>query len=121
MELRKALRRFRAPTSDLDRERLRRFCDSCTGTTPIAELKPRTEATAVGQIICVAMVPRPDGAPWLEVTVSDGTGSLTALWAGRRRIAGIKPGQRIMLSGRGIQKGPGGRLLIYNPKYELLA
>jgi hypothetical protein len=43
-----------------------------------------------------------------------------AMWTGRRRIAGINPGQRLSLSGRGSPSGPGGRLLILNPAYELL-
>ena len=120
MELRRAWKRLRAPTRELDRERLRQFCDTCEDAVPIAEAEPRAEMTVVGEITCVAVVPRPEGAPWLEVTVNDGTGSLTALWTGRRRIAGIKPGQRIRLSGRAAPRGRGGRLLVYNPRYELL-
>ncbi len=121
MELRKRLKRFGAPTAQLDRERLRQFCASCPDAVPIAELTPRTEATVVGEITCVSVVPRNGGAPWLEATITDGTGSLTVLWTGRRRIPGIKPGQRLMVSGRGSARGRGSRLLIYNPKYELLA
>ncbi len=121
MELKKALKRLRTPSEELDRENLRSFCASCADAVPISELEPRTQATVVGEITCVAVVPRPGGASWLEATVSDGTGSLTALWTGRRRIAGIKPGQRLMLTGRGTTRGSSKRLLMYNPKYELLA
>ncbi len=121
MELNKAFRRLRAPTKELDREKLRRFCADCPGAESIAEIKPRAEGTVVGEITCVAMVPRPDGSPWLEVTVNDGTGSLQVLWTGRRKIAGIRPGQRVMVSGRCTPKGSQGRLIIYNPRYELLA
>ncbi len=121
MELKKALKRLRAPTADLDRERLRTFCATCGDAVPIAELAPRTEATVAGEITCVAVVPHRGGAPWLEATVSDGTGCVTALWTGRRRIAGIKSGQRLMVTGRGTRRGSSGRLVIYNPKYELLA
>ena len=121
MALNKAFRRLRAPTKQLDQERLRKFCADCPGSQPIAEVEPRTETTVAGEITCVALVPRPDGSPWMEATMSDGTGSLRVLWTGRRRIAGIKPGQRLMVSGRCLPKGPKGHLLIYNPKYELLA
>lgn len=121
MELKKGLQRLRAPTVERDRERLRHFCASCPGTMPISEVAPRAEATVVGEITCVAVVPHRGGAPWLEATVSDGTDSVTALWTGRRRIAGIRPGQRLMLSGRGTPRGSEHRLLFYNPKYELLA
>ncbi len=119
MGLKKALKRLRAPAEELDRENLRSFCASCADAVPIADLGPRTEATVVGEVTCVTVVPR-GGAPWLEATVSDGTGSLTALWTGRRRIAGIKPGQRLRLTGRGTHRAGSNRLLIYNPKYELL-
>ena len=115
------LKRLRAPTKELDRERLRDFCANCPGTERIAEVKPRAEAIVAGEITSVAMVPRPDGSPWLEVTVNDGTGALRVLWTGRRRIAGIKPGQRIKVSGRCTPGRSTGRLLLYNPKYELLA
>jgi hypothetical protein len=118
--LKKTLRRLRAPTRERDRERLREFCAACADAVPIADVRPREEATVVGEITCVGVVPRPDGSPWLEVTVNDGTGSLMALWTGRRRIAGIKPGERLMLTGRGSPKGPAGRLVVYNPRYELL-
>ena len=121
MALKRALQRLRAPVRELDAERLRTFCAACPGATPIAELRPRQEATVAGEISYMSIVPRPDGSPWLEATITDGTGSLVALWTGRRRIAGIKPGQRLMVTGRGCPQGRGGRLVIYNPLYELLA
>lgn len=121
MELKKALKRLRTPAEELDRESLRSFCASCTDAVPISELAPRTEATVVGEVTCVTVVPHHGGAPWLEATVSDGTGSVTAMWTGRRRIAGIKPGQRLRVTGRGTRRPGTNRLVIYNPKYELLA
>jgi hypothetical protein len=121
MELRRALKRLRAPASELDRERLREFCAKCPGTVPIAEMAPRQETTVAGEITCVSVVPHPNGAPWLEATVTDGTGLLTVRWTGRRSIAGVKPGQRLLLRGRGTPKRGGGRLVVYNPRYELLA
>ena len=120
MELNRVFKRLRAPTRELDRDRLRVFCASCPEAEPIADVKPREETIVVGEITCVATVPRPDGSPWLEVTVNDGTGSLQVLWTGRRKMAGIKPGQRIRVSGRCTLKRTNGRLMIYNPKYELL-
>ena len=120
MALRKALKRFTTPVSVEDHERLREFCDAFPGATPIAEVEPRQEATVVGEITSVRIVPRIEGSPWLEATVRDGTGSLVAMWTGRKKIAGIHAGQRVVISGRGSATGPGGRLLIYNPKYELL-
>ena len=60
------------------------------------------------------------GEDWLEATISDGTGNLMVMWTGRRRIAGIAAGKRLLVTGRGAPKGKGGRLLITNPRYELL-
>jgi hypothetical protein len=42
------------------------------------------------------------------------------VWTGRRKIAGVAPGKRIVVSGRGAPTGPKRRLLIFNPSYELL-
>ena len=119
MALKKLFHRLTAPVSELDVERLRKFCESRPGVTPIHELQPRAEGTAVGEISSMRIVPRA-GSPSLEATVSDGTGSLAAVWTGRRRIAGITPGRRLMLRGRGAPTGPGGHLLVFNPDYELL-
>ena len=120
MTLKNLLHRLTTPVEVLDEERLKAFCATCPGAIRVAELKPREQGTVVGEITSVRIVPRPNGSPWLEATITDGTGHLVAMWTGRLRIAGIKPGQRLMVSGRGSATGPGGRLLIYNPYYELM-
>lgn len=120
MALKDAFKRLSTSVADLDRDRLRSFCASVEGATCIADCRPRSEVTVVGEIANMRIVPRPDGSPWLEVTVKDGTGSLTVMWTGRTRIAGVAVGRRLMLTGRGMPKGRGGRLLVYNPRYELL-
>ena len=48
----------------------------------------------------------------------DGTASITLLWLGRRRIAGIHPGRALRVTGRiGCH---GGVRTLYNPRYDLL-
>ncbi|HEX2701394.1 MAG TPA: OB-fold nucleic acid binding domain-containing protein [Acidimicrobiales bacterium] len=121
MALKKALKRLTTPVSELDRDRLREFCSQVDGVTCICECEPRVEVSVVGEISNVRIVPRPDGSPWLEATVKDGTGSLEVMWTGRTHIAGVAAGRRLKVSGRGAPKGRGGRLLIMNPRYELLA
>ena len=121
MALKGALRRLRTPVSELDRARLKDYCASVAGTTRIAELAPRQEATVVGEISSLRIVPRPDGSSWLEATLTDGTGALVAMWTGRTHNAGVKPGRCLTVRGRGSPTGPGGRLVILNPWYELLA
>ena len=120
MALKKAFERLKTPVSELHRDRLREYCAQIEGATCISDAAPRQEVTVAGEITNVRIVPRPDGSPWLEATVRDGTGSLTVMWTGRTHIAGVAAGRRLTVTGRGAPKGRGGRLLIYNPRYELL-
>ncbi|MDP9441480.1 MAG: OB-fold nucleic acid binding domain-containing protein [Actinomycetota bacterium] len=121
MALKKFLHKLTATVEELDEEQLREFCASRAGVIPIREVQPRCVATVVGEITSVRIVRKTGGVPWLEVTISDGTGKLVAMWTGRRRIAGIKPGQRVVVAGRPSPSGLGGRLLLFNPRYELLS
>jgi hypothetical protein len=120
MALKNLLHKLRTPVEVLDEEQLQEFCSGRPGVVPISGVVPREPATVVGEIASVRIVQKPGGTPWLEVTITDGHGKLVAMFTGRRRIAGIKPGQRLVLSGRMSPSGPGGRLLVYNPMYELL-
>jgi hypothetical protein len=117
--LKKLFQRLTTPVSELDIERLRKFCELQQGVTPIKELPPRVEGTVVGEITSMRIVPRA-GSPSLEATITDGSGSLVVVWTGRRKIAGVSPGRRLVVSGRGAATGPRSRLLIFNPRYELL-
>lgn len=119
MGFKEAVRRLTTPIAELDSESLRQFARGVEGATPVAEAEARREVTLAGEITSLRLVPRPDGSPWLEATISDGSGSAVALWTGRRRIPGVTPGRRLAITGRGSPTGPGGRLLIYNPRYEL--
>ena len=104
-----------------DRDSLRAFCADLPITTHIADLQDRAEATVAGEISSLRIVPsKVGGAPWLEATIKDGTGSLVVLWTGRRRIAGVKPGVRLLVTGRSTPKGRTGRPTLYNPVYRLL-
>jgi hypothetical protein len=117
--LKNLLRRFTTPVSELDQQRLREFCTGLADVTPIANLRPRQEGAVVGEVTSLRIVPH-EGSPWLEATISDGTGSLVVMWTGRRRIAGVAPGRRLVVSGRGSPYGKQGRLRLLNPRYELL-
>jgi len=115
----KLFKNLTTPVNELDVERLRKFCETKEGVTPIAELGPRQEGTVVGEIASMRIVPRA-GSPSLEATITDGSGSLLVVWTGRRKIAGVVPGKRLVVSGRGAPSGPKARLMIFNPRYELL-
>jgi hypothetical protein len=64
----------------------------------------------------VTLRPR-GGVPALEAELYDGSGLITLVWLGRRRIAGIEPGRAVKVVGRvGIHER---RRIMFNPKYEL--
>ncbi|MGQ0743446.1 MAG: OB-fold nucleic acid binding domain-containing protein [Acidimicrobiales bacterium] len=119
MALRKLLSRLNTPVAELDRARLRDFCATQPGCSAIAAVEARQEMRVVGEVTSLRIVPRA-GSPSLEAVISDGTASLVAAWTGRRQIAGISPGKRVVICGRGLPQGPTRRLLVLNPIYELL-
>jgi hypothetical protein len=119
MALKKMFQRLTTPVHELDKERLRAFACGIDAAVDICDAGPRQEVTVAGVIKYTRIVPRPDGSPWLEATVDDGSGTIVVMWTGRRKIAGVRPGQRVLITGRGSPNGPGGRLLFYNPRYEL--
>ncbi len=55
--------------------------------------------------------------PALEIELYDGSGSVSVVWLGRRRIPGIDPGRKITVRGRLTCNTA--RPTIYNPRYEL--
>lgn len=87
-------------------------------TTPIADAKPRAYARVAGRIVWVQVEPS-DAAPQLTARIEDGTGRMDAVFQGRRAIAGIEPGRKVVLEGRvcAALAVP----LMYNPRYELVA
>lgn len=89
---------------------------SRSGNIAIAEAPDREPVTVTGTLRTVTLRPR-GGVPALEAELYDGTGTITLLWLGRRRIAGIKPGCSITVSGRiGVQDES---RVLYNPRYSL--
>jgi len=81
--------------------------------------------TTVGEPVCVAgtlqaVVLRPlAGVPTLEAELYDGTGTVTLVWLGRRRIRGIDPGRSLVARGRLTERD--GKRTVYNPVYDLRA
>ena len=85
-------------------------------TTPIAESEPREVVDVAGMLRAVTL--RPHGTSLtMEADLWDGTGNVTLIWLGRREIAGIQPGRRIVVRGR--LTSVRGERAIYNPTYEL--
>jgi hypothetical protein len=105
------------PVEEHDREKLVEFCSRIEDCSTIAEVQPRTVAKVVGEISSVRIVPRA-GAPSLEVGLSDGKGVLTAVFFGRKKIAGLSPGRRVVMEG--MVAPLHNRVFMFNPVYELL-
>ena len=120
MALKDKFKRLTATPAELDGERLRDFCSAFPDVKAMGDLHPREHGTVVGEVQSWRIVPKPDGSPWLEATVSDGTGTIVVMWTGRKKIAGVHEGRRLLVSGRGHPSGRTGRLLILNPRYELM-
>ena len=110
------LRRLTASTSHLDAEELREEVEqrSCM---PCYDLQPGRYAQVVGRLRAVVYTPS-ETVPTLEAELYDGTDSIDLVWLGRRRIAGLEPGRRVVARGRVGEHN--GRRAIYNPWYELL-
>jgi len=107
-----------APTDELDRDRLaKRFAGTSTSDlVRIVEAPTRRRIQIIGEVTGMRVVPHA-GSPWLEVTVSDGSGIAVLVFTGRRRIAGMTPGRAVIASG--VARDERGRLTLMNPTYTL--
>ena len=74
MAFKKIVDRLTKPIEELDREQLTEFCDA-RSLTAMDGLEPRRPVRVGGEVRSVRIVPRA-GAPALEVTVTDGRGSV---------------------------------------------
>jgi RecG-like helicase len=110
------LRRLTASASHLDAVQLQEEVEqrSCV---PLHDLKPSSYVQVVGRLRAVVYTPS-ETVPTLEAELFDGSDSLELVWLGRRRIAGLEPGRRVVVRGRVGEHN--GRKAIYNPWYELL-
>jgi len=86
------------------------------GLVTIEDAADRRRVIVQGTLKTVTLRPR-GGVPALEAELYDGSGSISVVWLGRRRIGGISPGRGIRVEGRiGVQDGV---RVMYNPRYEL--
>jgi RecG-like helicase len=77
---------------------------------------PGETVSVRGMVRTVTMRPR-STVPALEIELYDGSGTVSVVWLGRRRIPGIDPGRTLIVKGRLTcnTENP----TIYNPRYEL--
>lgn len=112
----RALRRLGASNAELESEARQRVVEA-SGANLISEVTDRQFARMRGTIAILSMKPR-GGTPWLEAEFTDGSGTVTLIWMGRRAIPGITAGRELVVSGR-VSFVDGERRL-YNPLYELV-
>ncbi len=90
--------------------------DQAAGLRSIRMCTPGQRVTVRGMVRSVTV--RPQGSvPALEVDLYDGSGSVTVVWLGRRRIPGIDAGRSMVVHGRLTCNTE--HPTIYNPRYDL--
>jgi RecG-like helicase len=83
---------------------------------PIATVTWRSRAKVQGRVRSLRIQPWA-GVASLEATMVDDTGGITVVFLGRREIAGIHCGSRLVVEGMaGAHRG---RLAMLNPEYQL--
>jgi hypothetical protein len=84
---------------------------------PLGSVIARQRVGVIGTV--TRMTARPaTGLPHLAVIVTDETGTITAVWSGRRSIGGIALGRKIRIDGVAVKNGD--HLEFINPIYTLL-
>lgn len=113
--LRRALHRLTADDEQVRSEELRSGAVA-VGATSVCDCALGEPVVVAGTLRAVILRPLA-GVPTLEAELDDGTGSITLVWLGRRRIRGIEPGRRLLARGRLTSRD--GKRIVFNPEYEL--
>jgi amino acid transporter len=86
------------------------------GCTSIADVRYRQRARVGGRVRSLRVVPQHD-APLLELVLDDGTAAISVVFLGRRGLAGVDVGRRMVAEGTvGVHRN---RLALLNPTYSL--
>ena len=112
--LRQALSRW-ADSSEAHQRELRQSHTSAEAHA-IADAPEREHVVVNGVLRTVTLRPR-GGVPALEAELDDGSGVITVVWLGRRRITGVDPGRSVTVAGCIGRQG--GVPIMFNPRYEL--
>jgi len=111
------MKRLVTDDADLDAEQLQdKVVDA--GADAVRHCSRGAVVTVTGRLTSVVFQPK-DSTPTLEAELFDGSGTVTLVWLGRRRIPGIEPGRVIVAAGRVAICAD--RRVLFNPRYELKA
>lgn len=108
------MRRFMSTAEQLENEDLTDQARKA-GAVPLSECQVRQKVTLRGTVTSVTA----SNSSWLEADLNDGTGTVSLIWMGRRRIECILPGRHLKVTGRLTEEE--GRRVIFNPEFEVLA
>lgn len=88
------------------------------GVVPIGDVQWRARVKVAGRVKALRVQPWSEKIQSLELTLVDGTGGITVVFLGRRRIGGIKLGARLVVEGTVAETR--NQLALLNPSYQLL-
>ena len=88
------------------------------GVVPIGDVEWREPVKVAGRVKAMRVQPWSEKIQSLELTLVDGTGGLTVVFLGRRKIGGIKLGARIVVEGTVAETR--NQLALLNPAYQLI-
>jgi hypothetical protein len=108
-------RRLVAEAEQLDAEDLRDDVGR-VGAKPVAKCCHGEPVVVTGRLRSVVYTPK-ETVPTVDAELFDGSGSVHLIWLGRHRITGVEPGRTVVARGRIAEQD--GRLVIFNPWYEL--
>ena len=115
--LKRALHRLTADVDEVDSAELRSET-AAAGATAVNQCSVGSPVCIAGTLRAVVLRPLA-GVPTLEAELYDGTGTVTLVWLGRRRIRGIDPGRTLVARGRLTRRD--GKPTLFNPEYDLRA
>jgi amino acid transporter len=87
------------------------------GAVPIASVSYRQRTRVAGRVRTLRVQPWA-GVATLECTLVDHTGGIALVFLGRKHVAGLAPGVRLVAEG--MVGDHGGRLAMLNPEYRVL-
>ena len=95
---------------------LRVWRDQFADAIAIGELRPRERQTCVGVVEKIRL----DPGRQLEVTVEDGSGTITAIFTGKSNLPGLELGAALRLTGTVLSNGHA-EVQMLNPAWGAVA
>ena len=117
--LKRLFKRFSVDESARRADSIREWASAVPGATPIVNARPRTTVRIAGVVEGLRVRPR-EGVPAIEAVLTDGTGTVTATWLGRRTVPGLMLGCRLVLEGM-LGGRPPDSLQLMNPSFDFVA